>query len=152
MPDAPNPKGQEPTPGPVNAPVGGTAPVAPAGTPPGGAPTLGSTNPADRLKAETDEAYRKSAEATAATHANNPNLSPAAKQALKDQLKFSGKPGGPFNIDGAGFGTSGSVSIGGRQIPTTRWNDRSIKGSLPSDTPDGEVVVRTADGEKRIKR
>lgn len=61
-------------------------------------------------------------------------------------LVISGRPGGAFNIDGSGFGTSGVVTIGGRMIPTTSWRDHSVRGQLPADVTEGAVIVQTAGG------
>lgn len=74
----------------------------------------------------------------------------AAKDASgKDKPPFviHGVAGGPFSIDGSGFGGSGSVSISGRQLQTTRWRDDNIKGVLPADIEAGDVVVKGALGE-----
>lgn len=63
------------------------------------------------------------------------------------RFKFSGTAGTPFNVDGVGFGSGGTLSVSGRLIPTTRWNDTSIKGVLPKDLKGGEIVITPMDGE-----
>lgn len=56
--------------------------------------------------------------------------------------------GGPFSITGPGLGNGGVLTIGGREIPTTRWDDRSIRGELPPATK-GDVVLKTDSGTRR---
>lgn len=53
---------------------------------------------------------------------------------------FSGSCGGPFAIYGAVGERSASITIGGRLVPVTAWNDHSIKGSVPADLH-GDVDV-----------
>lgn len=55
--------------------------------------------------------------------------------------------GGPgvFNINGPGLGKSGRLTIGGHDVPTTRWEDRTVRGEIP-DGLKGEVVLETSDG------
>lgn len=69
---------------------------------------------------------------------------------LGPQVVVQGFPGGTFNIvvaRGGGFGTKkGMVLIGGREIPTTRWDDGSIRGYLPRDIQSGSIQVTCADG------
>jgi len=62
-------------------------------------------------------------------------------------FKFTGSgPGGPFNIDGQGFGvTPGRVIVSGREVPLTRWKDTSIKGYIPMDMKPGSVEVTVND-------
>lgn len=55
--------------------------------------------------------------------------------------------GGPFTIGGVGFGSSGTLTIGGREIPTTRWDDNQIRGVLPPGVK-GDVVIKTGSGER----
>lgn len=72
----------------------------------------------------------------------------AAEQARQQGgLTIIGRPGGPFNIDGVGFGDGkGELRVGNRTIDVTRWNDKSIKGTLPADIGDGDIYLRTAGG------
>jgi hypothetical protein len=66
----------------------------------------------------------------------------------KTPVQISGVAGGPFNIEGKGYGTTaGTVIISGRVLPTTSWQDHVIKGMLPMDLPPGPVSVKTATGE-----
>lgn len=62
-------------------------------------------------------------------------------------FKFTGSgPGGPFNIDGQGFGAApGRVIVAGREVTLTRWKDTSIKGYIPSDMKPGPVEVTVND-------
>lgn len=55
------------------------------------------------------------------------------------------KLGGPFSIHGSGYGSSGSLTVGGRLIPTTKWTDNTIKGQIPAGVK-GAVVLTTAKG------
>lgn len=60
-------------------------------------------------------------------------------------FKVSGKIGGPFSIDGTGFGSHpGILIVQDRTIPPGRWKDHSIKGILPPDlktSKDGTIDV-----------
>jgi len=58
-----------------------------------------------------------------------------------------GREGGAFSIEGSGFGSKGTLSIGGQVIPTTRWDDRSIRGILPVGTR-GIVELKTSNGTR----
>jgi hypothetical protein len=70
--------------------------------------------------------------------------------AAQQPIVIHGRPGGPFTIDGSGFGDApGTVLVGGRALSVTRWNDRSIKGTLPPDIKDGDIVVQTTAGDKK---
>jgi colicin import membrane protein len=72
----------------------------------------------------------------------------AAEELAKVPVVVSGDAvlGGPFNIYGHSFGASkGVLTIGGREIPTARWDDTVIGGSLPPGTK-GEVVLTTEKG------
>lgn len=75
-----------------------------------------------------------------------------AKAWSLDPLVVEGdaKNGGAFSITGEGFGTQGSLTIAGEVIKTTRWTDRSIKGTLPAGLS-GDVVLKTAKGTRRGK-
>lgn len=63
---------------------------------------------------------------------------------------FSGSPGGRFRIDGSGFGTNGTLTVGGVQVHATGWGSTHIEGTLPADVKSGEVVVHIDD--KTTKR
>lgn len=80
----------------------------------------------------------------AAAHNRTPTEQKAAQQ-LRG-IEIAGRQGMPFSISGAGFGSSGTLTINGQAMPTTRWNDTSIKGQLPDNVQSGEVEVRPADG------
>lgn len=56
-------------------------------------------------------------------------------------FKFTGRVGGPFNIDGKDLGNVGVVSVAGRTVVPSRWKPNSIKGMIPRDFPSGEVDV-----------
>lgn len=60
----------------------------------------------------------------------------------QSDFTFSGTPGGRFRIDGAGFSTGGTLTVGGRPVATTGWGSTHIEGTLPADVPAGEVVVQ----------
>jgi hypothetical protein len=69
-----------------------------------------------------------------ATDTETPKKEPA--------FTMAGAPGFGFQISGKGFGaTRGQVQIGGQIIPTSAWEDNSIKGILPADTKAGTPVV-----------
>lgn len=55
--------------------------------------------------------------------------------------------GGPglFNISGPGLGKPGILTIGGREVRTTRWDDRTIRGEIPEEFK-GEVILTNAAG------
>jgi len=86
----------------------------------------------------------------------------AEEQAAKDQraeaeanakipvvIVGDSKSGGPFNIYGSGFGASkGSLTIGGRTIDITEWDDVRIHGDTPPNTK-GDVVLTTGNGVRR---
>lgn len=82
------------------------------------------------------------------------HLTDAAKQVIANAgqsdpnaVRFSGRAGGPFNIDGAGFGNAGgTLLIGGQPVATSRWSDNSIKGTLPADAKEGPVEIRANGG------
>lgn len=64
---------------------------------------------------------------------------------------FSGRhAGGAFGIVGEGFGSSGSLTISGRPVPTTLWTDKDIRGMLPADLKPGEVIVHGATVQKGV--
>lgn len=71
-----------------------------------------------------------------------------AQQKNSEEIRIVGVAGGPFNITGAGFGASGTLTVGGREIPTTRWDDNSIRGTLPPGVK-GAVVLKTSSGERK---
>lgn len=76
----------------------------------------------------------------------------AAKQRLVERAaEFSKIPivivgdNSAFNIDGPGLGVGGRLTIGGHDIHTTRWEDRTIRGQIPEGVK-GEVVLTSTDG------
>jgi IPT/TIG domain len=73
----------------------------------------------------------------------------AAEELSKTPVIVEGdeKLGGPFSIHGSGFGSSGTLTIGGRLIPTTKWSDTTIKGQTPAGVK-GDVVLITAKGAR----
>ena len=74
----------------------------------------------------------------------------AADEANKEPVIVVGdsKLGGPFNIRGEGFGNSGTLTIGGVPIKTSRWDDRVIKGVTPPGLS-GDVVLTGAFGVRK---
>ena len=98
---------------------------------------------ADKAKVTAQEAEdKKNAEQAAA------DQKATAEELAKVPVVVSGDPvlGGPFNIYGSGFGASkGVLTIGGREIPTGRWDDTVIGGSLPPGTR-GDVILTTDKG------
>jgi len=56
-----------------------------------------------------------------------------------------GAPGSIFNINGD-FGRVGVLTIGGQAIVPTRWDERGLRGLLPTDAS-GEVKIVNGDGE-----
>ncbi len=78
-----------------------------------------------------------------------------AAQANRGPLVISGHPGGPFNIEGSGFGDGtpskpgGLVIIGGRVVPTTSWTDTTIKGQLPVGVQGSVLVQPTGKPEQK---
>jgi hypothetical protein len=94
----------------------------------------------------TPEEYKAK---TAADKANEAQL--AADQRAKaahvnaQEVVIVGVEGSAFNINGVGFGGSGLLTIGGRPIPTTKWDDTKIRGQLPYGVA-GAVVLTTSTG------
>lgn len=72
----------------------------------------------------------------------------AANELLKTPVIIAGTAGSAFSIDGPGLGDSGTLTIGGRVIPTTRWEDRTIRGQLPQGVR-GDVVLTTPTGVRK---
>ena len=65
-------------------------------------------------------------------------------------IVITGDPvnGGPFNIYGTGFGVvKGTLRIGDRDIPLTKWRDTTVGGDLPRGLS-GAIVLTTSDGVK----
>jgi hypothetical protein len=92
---------------------------------------------------------KKSAEDKEAADQIAADQKAAADEAAKQPVVIVGAAGGPFNVGGSGFGGSkGSLVIGGRAVHITRWNDTSIKGTLPLGVK-GDVVLTTAEGQVR---
>jgi hypothetical protein len=62
-------------------------------------------------------------------------------------VQLAGVPGGAFAIEGSGFGdAAGTVVVNGVLVPTTRWNDHTIRGTLPANVTPGSVSITTATG------
>lgn len=72
-----------------------------------------------------------------------PQQSPSTGAISKPStFTFHGRVGGPFSIEGVGFGTiPGLVILGNRPVLTTRWIDTSIKGMVPHDYKPGQIDV-----------
>lgn len=70
-----------------------------------------------------------------------------AEAYAKEVVEISGGPGA-FVIYGHGFGSSGSLTVGGREIKTTSWSDTRIKGTLPEGVK-GDVVLTTPSGVRK---
>jgi hypothetical protein len=59
-----------------------------------------------------------------------------------------GREGGAYAISGVGFGGSkGTLTIGGRPIDITRWEDHTIRGVLPVGVR-GLVELKTDSGTR----
>jgi len=133
-----------------------------------------ATSPEDRQKAqkEVQDLRQKLQEAETRLAETGDTRQTTAEEDLKmlqdraqsQQVRVVGKPGGPFTINGQGFGNSsgqapwpGQVIIAGRAVPITSWRDGSIKGTLPPDLPEkGDVEVTINSGaatgkEQKIK-
>lgn len=100
---------------------------------------------ADDKVAVEKTAAEKTTQDTAAAQKAAADIAVANKTLAEKPVVVVGTDGGPFNIDGEGFGSSGTLTIGGQQIKTTRWNDKSIKGTLPKGVK-GAVVLQTGSG------
>ena len=73
----------------------------------------------------------------------------AAEDRNKQPVLVVGAPGSVFSISGAGFGGSkGKLTIGGREVEITRWQDNSIKGLLPPAVK-GAVELTTSSGVRK---
>lgn len=60
-------------------------------------------------------------------------------------LVISGWSGGVLHIRGKGFGIGGSLTIGGHNITTTKWDDDDIRGTVPVGVK-GAVIITARDG------
>lgn len=58
---------------------------------------------------------------------------------------ISGWSGGVLHIRGKGFGIGGSLTIGGHNITTTKWDDDDIRGTVPVGVK-GAVIITARDG------
>ena len=58
-----------------------------------------------------------------------------------NRIVITGTPGGRFELRGDGFGSSGSLLIGGKQARTTAWGTMRIEGWLPEGITDGDELV-----------
>lgn len=131
------------TPAPAAAPAATTPPPAPVSAPtPAAAPAAAPDARAAATGAHAvAEAVKKSADAAA-----NAAAAAAAGQ-TSGALDVSGSAGGPFTIRGAGFGASGTLTVGGQQIQTTAWGDNRIKGTFPADVKSGTEVIVDSGGK-----
>jgi hypothetical protein len=112
--------------------------------------TAAGANPPEDLKAKANRLL-----------AGNPvefekamaNATPTEKEALmlakrehdaaNKPFTFAAVPGGAFAADGAGFGASGTITVNGVTVPTTRWADHTIRGTLPLGVSQGPVVIQS---------
>ena len=92
-----------------------------------------------------DEAAAKLAKANEAQIAADQKA--AEEAVLKTPVIINGRAGGAFSIDGPGLGASGTLFIAGRVIPTTRWDDNSIRGILPPNVA-GPIRLQTDKGDR----
>lgn len=99
---------------------------------------------ADKAAAEKLAAENQAAVEKAAADQQAANKAALAAQA-KAPIVVVGRAGGAFTIDGPGLGPSGTLVIGGRLIPTTRWDDKSVRGQLP-EAISGAVVFTNEKG------
>ncbi len=107
---------------------------------------MADPTPAEKAAAD------KAAEDKKAAEANEKQLladqKAAAEELAKTPVVVVGRAGGAFSIDGPGLGSSGILTIGGRQVVTTRWDDRSVRGILPAGIK-GDVVLSNAAGTRK---
>src|ERR1017187_3212142 len=61
-------------------------------------------------------------------------------------IEIHGNPGWEFSIRGSGFGSAGSLTIGGIAIACDRWDNENGRGSLPSGAK-GAIVLIPARGK-----
>jgi hypothetical protein len=67
---------------------------------------------------------------------------------IPNHIIVQGNPGFRFTINGAGFGPSGTLTIGGKRITTIdRWDDENVRGDMPADAK-GAVVLVPSNGGK----
>lgn len=112
---------------------------------------MADPTPAEKAAAEKAKEVAKGAPETTAEQ-DAKAVKAAATTTKPVPVAVVGRPGGPFTIDGTGFGNAmGSVSISGRTVEITRWKDTSIKGMLPADLAPGDVVVKSVSGELKGK-
>jgi hypothetical protein len=55
------------------------------------------------------------------------------------------KKGNQFELRGEGFGTNGTLKVGGHQVKTTEWGPQHIVAELPADVKDGDAVTIIVD-------
>lgn len=98
---------------------------------------------ADKAVADKAAADKAAADAEKAAR----DRAAAEAKAPVPPFVFSGRrAGGAFGIVGEKFGSSGSLTIGGRPIATSLWTDKDIRGTLPADLLPGDVVLTGATG------
>jgi hypothetical protein len=144
----------------ADTPATPAAPAAPAAqtgttnvaTPPGSG-AAGANAPED-LRAKAERLYKGNPiEFEKAMIGGTPTEQAALKaykaemDAANKQFVLSGAPGSAFSVDGPGLGTGGTLTVNGVVVPTTRWDDRSIRGILPVDAKPGPVVIQQTGGK-----
>jgi len=101
--------------------------------------------------AEKAEAAKQADQATNAAQA----AAKAKADAWPHPFRLVGRAGGMFNIRPTGahpsdpvkmFGEKeGMLTISGRNIPVSSWQDNVIKGALPADLVPGEIIITLVD-------
>jgi sulfur carrier protein ThiS len=117
------------------------APPAPAETTEQKAARLVEGNPMEFDRAMANATPTEKAALEAAKKAYD------AKHGAVKPVQLSGVAGGAFAIDGSGFGDApGTVMVNGVLVPTTRWSDHTIRGTLPGNVTPGHVTITTSAG------
>jgi len=93
-------------------------------------------------KKAADEKKAADDAAAAQREADKKAIDDAAKaKPTQTAFHFSGTVGGVFGVYGHGFGTSGTLTIGGVNVTPTSWSNTRIKGTVPSDVKSGKTTV-----------
>lgn len=76
---------------------------------------------------------------------------PATPNALSVSPEFVAR-GETFTVTGTGFGSSGTVTVGGVAADVASWSNTAVVATVPGDTPGGwqDVVVTTVGGSSTV--
>lgn len=66
---------------------------------------------------------------------------------VASDFTVTGSGGGRFTIDGKGFSTGGTVTVGGKPVKTVGWGSTRIEGEFPEGVQPGQIVVVHVDAE-----